>query len=101
MVYAASSAAYGDQPASSKRESDLPAPISPYAAAKLSAELYCQAFTATYGLETVALRYFNIYGPRQDPNSPYSAVIPLFITAMLAGRQPLVYGDGRQSRDFC
>ncbi len=101
VVYAASSAAYGDQPTSSKRESDLPAPISPYAAAKLSAELYCQAFAATYGLETVALRYFNIYGPRQDPNSPYSAVIPLFITAMLAGRQPLVYGDGRQSRDFC
>ena len=101
VVYAASSAAYGDRPTSSKRESDLPAPISPYAAAKLSAELYCQAFTATYGLETVALRYFNIYGPRQDPDSPYSAVIPLFITAMLAGRQPLVYGDGRQSRDFC
>ena len=65
------------------------------------AELYCQAFTATYGLETVALRYFNIFGPRQDPASPYSAVIPLFITTMFAGRQPVVYGDGRQSRDFC
>jgi UDP-glucose 4-epimerase len=100
VVYAASSAAYGNQPTSSKRESDPTAPISPYAAAKLAAELYCQAFTATYGLETVALRYFNVYGPRQDPNSPYSAVIPLFITAMLAGRQPVVYGDGRQSRDF-
>ncbi len=100
VVYAASSAAYGNQPTSSKRESDPTAPISPYAAAKLAAELYCQAFTATYGLETVALRYFNVYGPRQDPNSPYSAVIPLFIIAMLAGRQPVVYGDGRQSRDF-
>ena len=100
VVYAASSAAYGNQPQSPKRESDLPAPVSPYAAAKLGGELYCQAFTATYGLETVALRYFNVYGPRQDPQSPYSAVIPLFITAMLAGRQPLIYGDGRQSRDF-
>jgi UDP-glucose 4-epimerase len=100
VVYAASSAVYGDQPTASKREADLPAPISPYAAAKLAGELYCQAFTATYGLQTVALRYFNVYGPRQDPDSPYSAVIPLFITAMLAGRQPVVYGDGRQSRDF-
>ena len=100
VVYAASSSAYGDQPTSSKRETDLPAPISPYGAAKLAAEYYCQAFTATYGLETVALRYFNVFGPRQDPNSPYSAVIPLFITAMLAGRRPIIYGDGRQSRDF-
>jgi UDP-glucose 4-epimerase len=100
VVYAASSSAYGDQPTSSKRETDLPAPISPYAAAKLATEYYCQAFTATYGLETVALRYFNVYGPRQDPNSPYSAVIPLFITAMLADRRPVVYGDGQQSRDF-
>ena len=101
IVYAASSAAYGDRPTASKRESDPAAPISPYAAAKLAAEYYCQAFTATYGLETVALRYFNVYGSRQDPDSPYSAVIPLFITAMLQGRQPVVYGDGRQSRDFC
>lgn len=100
VVYAASSSAYGDHPTSSKRESDLPGPISPYGAAKLAAEIYCQAFTATYGLETVCLRYFNVFGPRQDPASPYSAVIPLFITAMLAGRQPTVYGDGRQSRDF-
>jgi UDP-glucose 4-epimerase len=100
VVYAASSAAYGNQPASRKCESDPVAPLSPYAAAKLAGELYCQAFTATYGLETVALRYFNVYGPRQDPASPYSAVIPLFITAMLAGRPPVVYGDGRQSRDF-
>lgn len=100
LVYAASSSAYGDQPTSSKRETDLPAPISPYGAAKLAAEIYCQAFTATYGFESVALRYFNVFGPRQDPGSPYSAVIPLFITAMLAGKQPVVYGDGRQSRDF-
>ena len=85
---------------SSKRETDLPAPISPYGAAKLAGELYCQAFTATYGFETVAIRYFNVFGPRQDPNSQYSAVIPLFITAMLAGRQPTIYGDGMQSRDF-
>ena len=100
VVYAASSAAYGDQPTSSKRESDLPAPLSPYAAAKAAGELYCQAFWSTFGLETVAIRYFNVFGPRQDPHSQYSAVIPLFITAMLAGRQPVIYGDGRQSRDF-
>ncbi len=100
LVYAASSSAYGDQPTSSKRESDLPAPISPYGAAKLAAEFYCQSFTATYGFETVALRYFNVFGPRQDPNSQYSAVIPLFITAMLAGRTPVIFGDGHQSRDF-
>jgi UDP-glucose 4-epimerase len=100
VVYAASSAAYGDQPTSSKRETDLPAPLSPYAAAKAAGELYCQAFWSTFGLETVAIRYFNVFGPRQDPHSQYSAVIPLFITAMLAGRQPVIYGDGRQSRDF-
>jgi UDP-glucose 4-epimerase len=100
LVYAASSSAYGDQPTSSKRETDLPAPISPYGAAKLAAEYYCQAFTATYGFETVAIRYFNVFGPRQDPNSQYSAVIPLFITALLAGRRPTIYGDGGQSRDF-
>jgi len=100
LVYAASSAAYGDQPTSSKRETDLPSPISPYGAAKLAGEYYCRAFAATYGFQTVCLRYFNVYGPRQDPNSPYSAVIPLFLSAMLAGRQPTIYGDGRQSRDF-
>ena len=100
VVYAASSSAYGEQPQSSKRETDLPAPISPYGAAKLAAEYYCQAFAATYGLECVALRYFNVFGPRQDPGSPYSAVIPLFITAMLSGRSPVIYGDGLQSRDF-
>jgi len=101
LVYAASSSAYGDQPTSSKRETDLPAPISPYGAAKLAAEYYCQAFTATYGFETVSLRYFNVFGPRQDPGSPYSAVIPLFITAILNGQQPKIFGDGHQSRDFC
>jgi UDP-glucose 4-epimerase len=100
VVYAASSSAYGDTPTSSKRETDLPAPISPYGAAKLAGEYYCQAVHAAFGLETVCLRYFNVFGPRQDPGSPYSAVIPLFITALLAGKQPTVYGDGRQSRDF-
>jgi UDP-glucose 4-epimerase len=100
VVYAGSSSAYGDQPGQSKRETDLPAPISPYGAAKLAAEYYVRAFWATYGLQTVTLRYFNVFGPRQDPGSPYSAVIPLFITALLAGRQPVIYGDGRQSRDF-
>lgn len=100
VVYAGSSSAYGDQPNSSKRETDLPGPISPYGAAKLAAEYYCGAFSATYGLETVAIRYFNVFGPRQDPNSAYSAVIPLFITAMLSGKQPVIFGDGTQSRDF-
>jgi len=99
-VYAASSSAYGDQPFSSKREVDLPSPLSPYAVAKLAAEYYCHAFWHTYGLETVCIRYFNVFGPRQDPNSAYSAVIPLFITAMLKGQQPKVHGDGEQSRDF-
>lgn len=101
VVYAASSSAYGDRPTSSKRETDLPQPLSPYAAAKLTGELYCEAFYHTYGLQTVGLRYFNIFGPRQDPKSPYSAVIPLFITRLLAGQRPVIYGDGHQSRDFC
>jgi UDP-glucose 4-epimerase len=101
LVYAASSSAYGDQPTSSKRESDPVSPISPYGAAKLAGELYCQAFAATYSIETVCLRYFNIFGPRQDPDSPYSAVIPLFLKALLRGEPPTIYGDGLQSRDFC
>jgi UDP-glucose 4-epimerase len=101
FVYAASSAAYGDQPGASKRETDLPLPISPYGAAKLAGEHYCRAFAATYGLETVCLRYFNVFGPRQDPHSQYSAVIPRFITAILSGERPTIFGDGRQSRDFC
>lgn len=100
LVYAASSSAYGDQPTSAKRETDLTVPISPYGAAKLAAEIYCRAFASTFGLETVCLRYFNVFGPRQDPHSAYSAVIPLFITALLAGKRPTVYGDGGQSRDF-
>lgn len=100
VVYAASSAAYGDRPFSAKRETDLPMILSSYAAAKLAGELYCQAFYHTHGLETVCLRYFNVFGPRQDPGSPYSAVIPLFLTAMLSGKSPTVFGDGLQSRDF-
>lgn len=100
VVYAGSSSCYGDQPNSSKRETDLPSTLSPYAAAKLAGEKYCEAFFHTYGLETVSIRYFNVFGPRQDPLSPYSAVIPLFITWMLEGKPPTVYGDGHQSRDF-
>ena len=100
VVYAASSSAYGDQPFSSKRETDLPSPLSPYAASKLACEYYLKAFSTTYGLESVCIRYFNVFGPRQDPNSAYSAVIPLFITAILTGKQPVIYGDGTQSRDF-
>lgn len=100
VVYAASSSAYGDRPYSAKREIDLPQVLSPYAAAKLAGELYCQSFYHSFGLETVALRYFNVFGPRQDPASPYSAVIPLFVTALLGGKRPVVYGDGGQSRDF-
>lgn len=101
VVYAASSSAYGDQPTSSKRETDAVAPISPYGAAKLAGELYCRSFAATYAIETVCLRYFNIFGPRQDPDSPYSAVIPLFLRSLLRGEQPTIFGDGLQSRDFC
>ncbi len=100
LVYAASSSAYGNSPIMPKHEGQVPSPLSPYAAAKLSAELYCEAFAATYGLETVRLRYFNVFGPRQDPNSPYSAVIPRFVDALLRGDQPVIYGDGGQSRDF-
>jgi UDP-glucose 4-epimerase len=100
VVYAASSSAYGDLPFSSKRESDLPEPLSPYAAAKLAGELYCQAFFHTYGLETVGLRYFNVFGPRQDPTGPYSAVIPVFISKILSRQRPVIFGDGHQLRDF-
>jgi UDP-glucose 4-epimerase len=100
FVYAASSSAYGNQPSPRKSERDLPSPLSPYAAAKLAAEHYCEAFYHSYGLETVCLRYFNVFGPRQDPSGPYAAVIPLFIQALLAGRSPTIYGDGQQTRDF-
>jgi len=100
VVYAGSSSAYGDNPVSPKHE-DLPAqPISPYAASKLAGEHYCRAFSAAYGLSTVCLRYFNVFGPRQDPKSQYAAAIPLFVTSVLAGKPPTVYGDGEQSRDF-
>ncbi len=100
VVYAASSSAYGDEAFTMKRETDLPAPLSPYAVAKLAGEYYCRAFHSTYGLETVGLRYFNVFGPRQDPDSPYSAVIPIFITRLLNGNPPVIYGDGQQTRDF-
>lgn len=100
VVYAASSSAYGEIPSATKREADQLQTISPYAAAKLAGEFYLQAFHHAFGLETVALRYFNVFGPNQDPASPYSAVIPLFITALLEGRRPTIFGDGGQSRDF-
>lgn len=100
VVYAASSSAYGETPTLPKREDMFPAPISPYAVAKLASEYYMASFFACYGLETVALRYFNIFGPRQDPTSPYSGVLAKFITQMLKGEQPTIFGDGKQSRDF-
>lgn len=100
VVYAASSSAYGDQPGAAKQESMRPAPISPYGVAKLAGEYYAAAFTRSFGLETVALRYFNVFGPRQDPASEYAAVIPKFITWMLNGERPRIYGDGEHSRDF-
>jgi nucleoside-diphosphate-sugar epimerase len=101
VVYAASSSAYGDTPTLPKVESMRPSPLSPYAVSKLAGEHYCQIFATAYGLETVALRYFNVFGARQDPASEYAAVIPRFITAALAGRGVTIYGDGEQSRDFC
>lgn len=100
VIYAGSSSCYGDQPFSANRESDPLRCLSPYAAGKLAGEFYCQSFFESFGLETVVLRYFNVFGPRQDPDSPYSAVIPLFITWLLSGKPPIVYGDGQQSRDF-
>ena len=100
VVYAASSSAYGDQAGAAKAESMTPAPISPYGVAKLTGEYYAAAFTRGYGLETVSLRYFNVFGPRQDPTSTYAAVIPKFIAQMLRGEAPTIYGDGSQSRDF-
>jgi nucleoside-diphosphate-sugar epimerase len=100
VVYAASSSAYGDQPALPKVETMPPDPLSPYAAAKLMGEYYCQVFTRTYQLETVCLRYFNVFGPRQDPSSTYSGVISRFIDTLSTGHTPVIYGDGEQSRDF-
>lgn len=101
VVYASSSSAYGDEPTFPKVESMLPSPLSPYAAAKVAGELYCHAFHKIYGLETVSLRYFNVFGPRQDPRSEYAAVIPRFVTAALRGEPAVIYGDGEQTRDFC
>jgi UDP-glucose 4-epimerase len=100
FVLASTSAAYGNSPYVSKREVDPVAPLSPYAAAKLSAEAYCHAFFEGFGMETVVLRYFNVFGPRQDPKSEYSAVIPRFVSMILSGDRPIIYGDGHQSRDF-
>jgi nucleoside-diphosphate-sugar epimerase len=100
VVYAASSSAYGDTPTLPKHEAMPPNPISPYAVAKLASEYYMTSFYRCYGLETVCLRYFNIFGPRQDPSSPYSGVLAKFITQMLHGEQPTILGDGKQSRDF-
>jgi nucleoside-diphosphate-sugar epimerase len=100
LVYAGSSAAYGNAATLPKREDMPPKPLSPYALQKLMAEQYCQLFTLLYGFETVTIRYFNVFGPRQDPGSPYSGVISLFSTALLEGRQPIIFGDGEQTRDF-
>jgi nucleoside-diphosphate-sugar epimerase len=100
LVYAGSSSAYGDTPTLPKREDMTTQPLSPYALQKLVAEQYCQMFTRLYGFETVTIRYFNVFGPRQDPGSPYSGVISLFASALLEGRPPVIYGDGEQTRDF-
>lgn len=101
FVYSASSSAYGDTPTLPKREDMVPSPLSPYAVSKLVGEYYCTVFSRVYGLETVSLRYFNVFGPRQDPNSPYAAVMPAFFSRMLRGERPVIFGDGEQSRDFC
>jgi len=100
VVYASSSSLYGDSPTLPKHEGMMPNPLSPYGAQKLFAEMYCQVFTKAYGLETVSLRYFNVFGPRQDSTSQYSGVLALFIPAVLQGQRPTIYGDGLQSRDF-
>jgi len=100
VVFASSSAVYGDSPSEMKREDDLPAPISPYAVTKLTGEMYCRNFWLNYGLPTCCLRYFNVYGPRQDPASEYAAVVPRFIEAAADGRPLVIFGDGEQTRDF-
>ena len=100
LIYAASSSAYGDQPILPKVETMRPDPLSPYAVAKLTGELYCRAFNNVYGLETISLRYFNVFGPRQNPASMYSGVISRFIDALMTGKSPVIYGDGENSRDF-
>jgi len=100
VIYSASSSAYGETPTLPKIESILPSPLSPYAVQKLAGEYYCAAFSRCYDLQTISLRYFNVFGPRQDPTSQYAAAIPAFVTAILADRAPVVYGDGEQTRDF-
>lgn len=100
VIYASSSSVYGDNPELPKHEGMLPNPLSPYAVSKLAGEKYCSVFSRIYGLETIALRYFNVFGPNQDPSSQYSAVIPKFIKAILKNEKPVIYGDGEQSRDF-
>lgn len=100
VVYAASSSAYGNTPELPKHEGMVPRPLSPYAVAKLAGEQYCRAFHASFGVPTVALRYFNVFGPRQDPTSQYAAVVPRFIVAARTGEPPTIYGDGEQTRDF-
>jgi nucleoside-diphosphate-sugar epimerase len=100
VVYAGSTSAYGDSAQLPNCEDHVTRPLSPYAASKLAAEEYCHAWSAAYGLETVVLRYFNVFGPRQDPNSQYAAVVPKFITAALRSQPPVIFGDGRQTRDF-
>ena len=100
FVFASSSAVYGENPRLPLEETECPMPMSPYANTKLSAEIYTEMFASLYGLETVALRYFNVYGPRQDPTSQYAAVVPKFLSALLSGERPVIYGDGEQSRAF-
>jgi len=100
FVYASSSSAYGDTPTLPKVETMLPSPLSPYAAAKLVGEYYCSVFSGVFGLQTISLRYFNVFGPHQDPTSQYAAAIPAFVTAILKDKPPTIYGDGKQSRDF-
>ncbi len=101
FVYSASSSAYGDTPTLPKSE-DMPLrPLSPYAVTKIATEQYCTVFSHVYGLETISLRYFNVFGPRQDPDSAYAAVIPAFVSRMLRGQRPVIFGDGEQTRDFC
>jgi UDP-glucose 4-epimerase len=101
FVYSASSAAYGETPTLPKIETMAPSPLSPYAVSKLAAEYYCFCFASVYGMQTISLRYFNVFGPRQDPNSQYAAAIPAFVTRMVRGQRPIIFGDGEQSRDFC
>ncbi len=100
VIFTSSSSVYGDTPALPKREDMPPSPLSPYAVQKITGEHYCRIFWQLYGLETISLRYFNVFGPRQDPQSQYAAVIPRFISAILNGQSPTIYGDGRQTRDF-